>query len=74
MISGIGESCHIRRQRGTLVVRAQPVKGVHTLQDISAYQVASLVKNRDDVEVLEIPNVLKKMVNKFTARSSTYTT
>jgi len=61
---------NVIEKRSKIVVRAQPVKGVHTLLDMAAYQVASLVKSRRDVEGLEIPNVLKKLVNKFTAKSS----
>jgi len=62
--------CDVIKKRSKIVVRAQPVKSVHSLLDMAAYQVASLVKSRRDVEGLEIPDVLKKLVNKFTAKSS----
>ena len=39
--------------------------GSHTLVDLAAYQVASLVQNRDNVEQLQIPTVLKKAVIKW---------
>ena len=61
---------NVMEKRSKILVRAQLVKGVHSLLDMAAYQIASLVKSRKDVKVLEIPDVLKKMVNKFTAKSS----
>ena len=72
-IHGIGGSFNISSNQGSnkIVVRAQPVKGVQSLLVIAAYHVASLVKFRANVvEVLEIPDVLKKLVNKFTTKSS----
>ena len=39
--------------------------GSRTLVDLAVYQVASLVQNRDNVEQLQIPNVLKKAVIKW---------
>jgi len=72
-IHGIGGSFNISSNQGSnkIVVRAQPVKGVQSLLVMAAYNVASHVKFRANVvEVLEIPDVLKKLVNKFTTRSS----
>ena len=45
--------------------------GSHTLVDLAAYQVASLVQNRDNVEQLQIPTVLKKTVIKWKDNTST---
>ena len=57
-------SAGLTHYNDVILVRVKAT-GSRTLVDLAVYQVASLVQNRDNVEQLQIPNVLKKAVIKW---------